>query len=526
MGRHAPSTATANATNAAVSTPHHNPNANKNTNNDGNDTTFTPSNIKVLLCSENVPPQVNGIARRIGHYSDGLRKMGCEVDLLHPESGFDKVLPHVNPWNFTARMMVIVPLHLLELVNSHYDVVHVVLPLNLSGMWLLAAFALMRQFSSNNSQQPTLVCSWHCNMFDYIQCHLPKFFQPICMFGLFDLLCGLMPYMSDRILTPTKATDPKVISMWKGRSGVCNTGIQKGSFSPCNKTSKWGMAWDDNKRKFLRETKRKHLLVCVGRLSPEKGTDELIKCLHEHLDDCALWLVGDGPHRAELEILVKELKAPVQFLGYQKGEALHAAYSIADVFVCPSLTETFGQTVNEALASKVRVALPSVPVFVEAYSPFLPKDAFWRPLDRTGMAHAITTQLKRHDANDPIGLPDLEQLKSWDDACHDLFNEYKEASKHHVRMPIYAAVFLPFWYLVTFFAAISIMYLAFVRTLFGGSVRFYFSTAKKRQQEKLKMKMRNLKQKIQKKKNSGGQEESGSEDEDEEFLSGEEKKEQ
>ena len=35
--------------------------------------------FRVLICSENVPPQVNGIARRIGMYADGLRRQGCVV---------------------------------------------------------------------------------------------------------------------------------------------------------------------------------------------------------------------------------------------------------------------------------------------------------------------------------------------------------------------------------------------------------------------------------------------------------------
>jgi hypothetical protein len=38
--------------------------------------------MKILLCSENVPPQVNGIARRIGMYAEGLEKLGCEVGEL------------------------------------------------------------------------------------------------------------------------------------------------------------------------------------------------------------------------------------------------------------------------------------------------------------------------------------------------------------------------------------------------------------------------------------------------------------
>ena len=35
--------------------------------------------LRVLICSESVPPQVNGIARRIGMYADGLRNLGCDV---------------------------------------------------------------------------------------------------------------------------------------------------------------------------------------------------------------------------------------------------------------------------------------------------------------------------------------------------------------------------------------------------------------------------------------------------------------
>mmetsp|Transcript_15423 Transcript_15423/g.18783 ORF Transcript_15423/g.18783 Transcript_15423/m.18783 type:complete len:146 (+) Transcript_15423:273-710(+) len=115
---------------------------NINENNTTSPSTTTPTNnntntdinkLKILLCSENVPPQVNGIARRIGHYTQGLRKLGHDVELLQPESGYDKVVPHANPWNFTASMMVIMPLHLFELINRRpmYDVVHVVLPLNL-----------------------------------------------------------------------------------------------------------------------------------------------------------------------------------------------------------------------------------------------------------------------------------------------------------------------------------------------------------------------------------------------------------
>lgn len=42
--------------------------------------------------------QVNGIARRVTMYQDGLSKLDCTVDSLHPDMGLNTVLSHVNPW--------------------------------------------------------------------------------------------------------------------------------------------------------------------------------------------------------------------------------------------------------------------------------------------------------------------------------------------------------------------------------------------------------------------------------------------
>jgi len=442
--------------------------------------------LKVLLVSENVPPQVNGIARRIGQYHQGLIHLGYDVDFLHPEVGTDKVMPHINPYNFTARMMILLPNYFIKLLNTDYDVVHAVLPLNMSGMWLLAAFKAIRTF--RRETKPSLVVSWHCNMVDYVDhfCKGHNFLRWLTKIILFKGLFALLPYISDRILTPTKSTDPEVVNLWDGRSGVCHTGIQKGNFSPCNKNSQWGVTWTKQKEAYLKENKCEFLIICVGRLSPEKGVDELIKCL-KLLKGCALWLIGDGPSRPALEVLAHELNVPVRFLGYQKGEALHAAYSVADSFVCPSLTETFGQTVNEALASQVRVALPRVPVFVEAYSHVVPEDAFWDPLDQHAMAHSIMKQLERHRNGDKYGIPDLSKLRTWNQACEGLVAEYKIAASGQRSIGYTTTIiFMPIWYLVTIFVSIFIFYMAFIRSIFGGSVRVYFSMVPHRIQNKMK----------------------------------------
>ena len=207
--------------------------------------------------------QVNGIARRVGMYREGLQRHGCTVDSLHPDMGLDKVLSHVNPWNFTSRMMIINPLHLFRLLNSSYDVVHIVMPANLCGMWILAAFKVLRCIK--REAKPALVVSWHCNIVDYIKHFSFGPMQLICQFFFF-LLFGMLPLISDRILTPTRKSEPKLVDMWersngKVCAGVCYTGVNKTEFSPDAQYSNWGLQWAASKKAFLTKTGKKHLIV-------------------------------------------------------------------------------------------------------------------------------------------------------------------------------------------------------------------------------------------------------------------------
>jgi glycosyltransferase involved in cell wall biosynthesis len=77
-------------------------------------------------------------------------------------------------------------------------------------------------------------------------------------------------------------------------------------------------------------------------------------------------LVGDGPQRPELERLYPD----AVFAGPKEKEDLARAYASADVFVFPSLTETFGLVIIEALASGLPVA---------AYPVSGPKDVLTDP---------------------------------------------------------------------------------------------------------------------------------------------------
>jgi glycosyltransferase involved in cell wall biosynthesis len=93
----------------------------------------------------------------------------------------------------------------------------------------------------------------------------------------------------------------------------------------------------------------------VGRIASEKNIPFALKCFQEvkkKLPNAIMVVVGDGPLRKELEKKYPE----VIFCGLQKGEALAQHYASSDVFIFPSITETFGNVVTEAMASGLIVA--------------------------------------------------------------------------------------------------------------------------------------------------------------------------
>lgn len=90
------------------------------------------------------------------------------------------------------------------------------------------------------------------------------------------------------------------------------------------------------------------VILYVGRVAPEKNLEAFLA-----LDRAGTKVVvGDGPSR---ERLARDYPQAV-FLGSLSGEELAAAYRGADCFVFPSLTDTFGLVVIEALACGVPVA--------------------------------------------------------------------------------------------------------------------------------------------------------------------------
>lgn len=96
----------------------------------------------------------------------------------------------------------------------------------------------------------------------------------------------------------------------------------------------------------------KPVFVYFSRLAPEKSPEEFLKL---NLPGTKL-VIGDGPLRK----LEKRYGETNKFVGYKHGQELVDWLSLADVFVFPSRTETFGLAALEALACGIPVAAHDV----------------------------------------------------------------------------------------------------------------------------------------------------------------------
>lgn len=153
----------------------------------------------------------------------------------------------------------------------------------------------------------------------------------------------------DAVMVPSESTKNQLLEKGLSPEKIkpLPRWVDTGVFSPSKKDpdvwEKYGL---DGEVKFL----------YVGRLSREKNLELLAEAFMETVRrgfGADLVMVGDGPYRAELE---KRLEGyPVLFTGFLEGEDLSVVYASSDVFVFPSLTDTFGNVMLEAQASGLPV---------------------------------------------------------------------------------------------------------------------------------------------------------------------------
>lgn len=148
---------------------------------------------------------------------------------------------------------------------------------------------------------------------------------------------------AERTLAPSSASIGQLAELGVGRVHLWPRGVDLEQFDP------------GHRDQALRDRLAPHgerLVGYVGRLAPEKELG-LLTWIHD-LPGVRLVIVGGGPEEHRLRTLLPG----AAFLGVRHGTELSAAYASLDLFVHTGRHETFGQTVQEALASGVPVVAP------------------------------------------------------------------------------------------------------------------------------------------------------------------------
>jgi glycosyltransferase involved in cell wall biosynthesis len=106
----------------------------------------------------------------------------------------------------------------------------------------------------------------------------------------------------------------------------------------------------------------KLVLLFAGKFTNDKQPMDAVRAIdkiRQARDDVHLVMVGDGPFRAECEAFAASRQLPVTFAGFFNQARMPNAYASADVLVVPSISETWGLVVNEAMASGIPAIVSS-----------------------------------------------------------------------------------------------------------------------------------------------------------------------
>jgi len=294
--------------------------------------------MRVAVVTENFLPKLDGVTRTLAMLLEHLRRRGHQAILIGPEgsprryAGFRVFGARGLPLPFYPELRALAPP--LEfgqrLSRFRPDVLHVADPMLLGA----AGIAWARRVGV------PIVSSYHTNLAAYCAHYGFPFLQEPAWFYR-----KLLHNQCETTLCPSPSTVREVERHGFERVSVWPRGVDSALFTPAKRSEEWRRACGG---------KAKKIILYVGRLSYEKNLAALVdafKALSQ--PGVALVLVGDGPARVSLEQTLAG--NVVAFTGYLTGDALATAYASADVFAFPSLTETFGQVVQEAMASGLPV---------------------------------------------------------------------------------------------------------------------------------------------------------------------------
>jgi len=193
----------------------------------------------------------------------------------------------------------------------------------------------------------------------------------------------------------------------------------------------------DPERFFPQEsgTTRKLNLLWIGRLSPEKGLAYLVKAMKRVLEEFPggnLTLVSAGDEHAmrELTDLIDRegVREGIRIEGNKKSDELPSLMRQADLFVLPSLSESFGVVVIEAMASGLPIVASRVGGIPEVVEEGI-TGILVPPADSPALSEALLRLLKDPERRKKMGRNGRERvikLFSWDKTIEATLNVYQD----------------------------------------------------------------------------------------------------
>ena len=302
---------------------------------------FLPSqrSMRIAVVTETWPPEVNGVALTLAKLVHGLCQRNHAVQLIRPRQDKNEMALVQDDMSELLLTGLPIPRYpqlklglpskkaLIRAWTLHRpDLVHIATEGPLGWSALQAARRLRLPVTSDfrtnfHSYSKHYGVGW---LRKPIVAYLRKFHN--------NTACTMVP---------THLLKSELQKLGFDNLRVVARGVDTGMFHPRHRSETLRQSWgaDDNTL----------VLLSVGRLAPEKNLDLVVKAyqaLRAAQRSVRLVFAGDGPYRAELQARCPD----AVFLGMCDHQTLSTVYPSADLFLFPSLTETFGNVTLEALA--------------------------------------------------------------------------------------------------------------------------------------------------------------------------------
>jgi glycosyltransferase involved in cell wall biosynthesis len=308
--------------------------------------------LRIALITETWLPSVDGIVTRLTWTVRELRRRGHEVMVVAPRSR-TQLIGSVDrlPEGVEVREVFSLGIPMiyggkqwglpLPAVGRHLDsfkpdIVHAVGP-----------FFLGRAAVRHATRRGwPLVCSYHTHIAGYARFYGLGLAEQAILRSLRRL-----HRQADLNLAASTAAKHHLATIGVEEVQVWEGGVNLAMFNPLRGST--GM-----RQRITRGHADRLVVVYAGRLAAEKGIERLLPLMQAR-SDVHLVLVGDGPHRLELQEQFKGKN--VTFMGLLSQAKVGEVLASGDVFAFPSTTDTLGLVVLEAMASGLPVLLADSP---------------------------------------------------------------------------------------------------------------------------------------------------------------------